>query len=100
MAKVTSKLQFTIPKALADAYGIRPGDEIELRADGPYLRLLPAGTGRRRELTLEEKLAMFDETTRELEKLWAQRKFEPTTDRGWTREDLYDPPRGLPRGDK
>jgi AbrB family looped-hinge helix DNA binding protein len=29
MAKVTSKLQVTIPKAIADRYRIRPGDEIE-----------------------------------------------------------------------
>ena len=28
MAKVTSKLQVTLPKALADQYGIEPGDEI------------------------------------------------------------------------
>ncbi|PZP64635.1 MAG: AbrB family transcriptional regulator, partial [Azospira oryzae] len=29
MAKVTSKLQVTLPKALAQRYRIRPGDEIE-----------------------------------------------------------------------
>ena len=29
MAKVTSKLQVTVPKAIADRFGIRPGDEIE-----------------------------------------------------------------------
>ncbi|MEK7258043.1 MAG: SUMF1/EgtB/PvdO family nonheme iron enzyme, partial [Bacteroidota bacterium] len=29
MAKVTSKLQVTVPKIIADQYGIRPGDEIE-----------------------------------------------------------------------
>ena len=29
MAKVTSKLQVTVPKAIADHYGIRPGDEIQ-----------------------------------------------------------------------
>ena len=31
MAKVTSKLQVTIPKAIAEQYGIKPGDEIEFR---------------------------------------------------------------------
>ena len=30
MAKVTSKLQLTVPKAIADQYGIRPGDELFL----------------------------------------------------------------------
>ncbi|MFN9367376.1 MAG: AbrB/MazE/SpoVT family DNA-binding domain-containing protein [Planctomycetia bacterium] len=29
MAKVTSKLQVTIPKAIADAYGIRPGASLD-----------------------------------------------------------------------
>jgi AbrB family looped-hinge helix DNA binding protein len=29
MGKVTSKLQVTVPKAIAQRYGIRPGDEIE-----------------------------------------------------------------------
>ena len=28
MAKVTSKLQLTLPKAIADQYKIRPGDEL------------------------------------------------------------------------
>jgi AbrB family looped-hinge helix DNA binding protein len=28
MAKVTSKLQLTLPKAIADRHGIRPGDEV------------------------------------------------------------------------
>jgi bifunctional DNA-binding transcriptional regulator/antitoxin component of YhaV-PrlF toxin-antitoxin module len=89
MAKVTSKLQFTIPKALAVAYGIRPGDEIELRSDGPYLRLIPPGSGAR-ELTVQEKLARFDETTRHLQSLWAKRARQTTTERGWTREDAYE----------
>jgi AbrB family looped-hinge helix DNA binding protein len=29
MPKVTSKLQLTVPKAIADQYGIRPGDELQ-----------------------------------------------------------------------
>ena len=38
MAKVTSKLQVTVPKALAERYGIRPGDDIrfeEARREHP-----------------------------------------------------------------
>ena len=34
MAKVTSKLQVTVPRAIADRYGIRPGDDIEWIATG------------------------------------------------------------------
>ena len=32
MPKVTSKLQLTVPKAIADQYGIRPGNELQLLA--------------------------------------------------------------------
>jgi AbrB family looped-hinge helix DNA binding protein len=36
MVKVTSKLQITIPKRIADEFGIRPGDQLEFvpRAGG------------------------------------------------------------------
>ena len=42
MAKVTSKLQVTIPKALAERSGIRPGDDIDWSATGDTLRISPA----------------------------------------------------------
>ncbi len=45
MAKVTSKLQVTVPKAIADRYGIRPGDEIEWVAAGDTIRVLPPNSG-------------------------------------------------------
>jgi AbrB family looped-hinge helix DNA binding protein len=35
MPKVTSKLQLTVPKAIAEQYGIRPGDELEWIPAGP-----------------------------------------------------------------
>ena len=34
MAKVTSKLQVTVPKALAERHGIAPGDEIDWQSAG------------------------------------------------------------------
>ena len=42
MAKVTSKLQVTIPKALAERYGIRPGDEIDWEPAGQFIRVVPS----------------------------------------------------------
>jgi antitoxin PrlF len=33
-AKVTSKGQMTIPKAVRDRLGIRPGDEVEIVIEG------------------------------------------------------------------
>lgn len=97
MAKVTSKLQVTIPKAIADQYGIVPGDEIEFQAAGDVIRIVPprarARTGR---LTLEERLRLFDAATERLRRLqsWIPAA-EPGAGRGWKREDLYT--RGEPR---
>lgn len=34
MARVTSKLQLTLPKAVADKHGIRPGDEFAVHSSG------------------------------------------------------------------
>jgi len=59
MSKVTSKLQVTIPKTLADRYGIRPGDEIEWEAAGAFIRVIPPGGGRSR-LDSAERLRVFD----------------------------------------
>ncbi len=41
MSKITSKLQVTIPKAIADQYGIKPGDEIEFQPAGDVIRVIP-----------------------------------------------------------
>ena len=41
MAKVTSKLQLTIPKAIADRYKIRPGDTLEWVPAGDAIRVIP-----------------------------------------------------------
>lgn len=88
MAKVTAKLQVTIPKALAERYAIRPGDDIEWMAAGEGIRVLPAR--REKPLSIEERLRLFDEETRHLAKLqsgWPKAPVPKT--RGWTREELY-----------
>ena len=43
MAKVTSKLQVTIPKRIAERYAIAPGDDIEFVAAGDGIRIVPGG---------------------------------------------------------
>jgi AbrB family looped-hinge helix DNA binding protein len=91
MAKVTSKLQVTIPKAIAERHRIRPGDRVEFVSAGDVVRIEPVG--QRRTLSVKERLELFDEATRRLRR----RRWngpEPA-DRGWKREDLYD--RGFPR---
>ena len=106
MAKVTSKLQVTIPKALARQYRIEPGDEIEFRPAGTEIRVVPPRVECKR-LSLAERLRLFRAARarqRQREKTMTIEP-RPRTDRGWTREDAYTrgtPPRplGTHRGDE
>ena len=109
MSKVTSKLQLTVPKAIADQYGIRPGDELDWLPAGDAIRVAPPGhSGRGQEtLSVQERLRLFDEATERQRQREARRtKRKPARakeppwkpheiERGWRREDLYT--RGLPR---
>lgn len=89
MAKVTSKLQVTIPKALAERYGISPGDDIEWGAAGEAMRIAPV-VGPRRGKDDRARLHSFDQATaRRDERQRAAARARART-RGWTREDLYD----------
>jgi AbrB family looped-hinge helix DNA binding protein len=90
MSKVTSKLQVTLPKALAERYGIEPGDEIEWEAAGDAIRVRPAES-RSGEEGIRERLRIFDQARvrqREREKRSGRRP-KPSAGRGWRREDLY-----------
>ncbi len=106
MPKVTSKLQLTVPKAIADQYGIRPGDELEWIPAGESIRveLVRRKVKTFEELSAEERLALFDAGTKRLDELQAEELKKnqgnkiTRENRGWTREDLYNDERGLPRG--
>ena len=107
MAKVTSKLQLTVPKAIADQYGIKPGDELEWVPAGESIRVqVQRKMEAKRQLTTEERLALFDANTKWLDELQAKELEEARAKgthttretRGWTREELYNDERGLPRG--
>jgi len=91
MAKVTSKYQVTVPKAIADQYGIRPGDEIDWAPAGDVIRVIPPQHAEEAP-DLETRLRIFDEATaRQRERERGRRKAARSApkDRGWTREDLY-----------
>lgn len=90
MAKVTSKLQVTLPKRLAEAHGIAPGDRIEFESSGNDIRIVTEAGKRPCELSREERLRLFDEATGRIQER-AGRLPESTEagQRGWTREDLY-----------
>lgn len=93
MSKVTSKLQVTVPKAIADRYGIRPGDEIGWEPAGEAILVVPLGH-RKPRLSVAERLRIFDEATQRQRAHEARMKselgkVERPQDRGWTREDAY-----------
>lgn len=99
MAKVTSKLQLTVPKAIADRYGIRPGDHLDLIPAGDAIRVVRSRVDNGQGRSIAERLALFDQATER------QRRREANPDtpdvpaepswkpheiaRGWRREDLY-----------
>ena len=95
MSKVTSRLQVTLPKAIAEQLGIRPGDEINWEISGDAMRVIPAAKKRRARKKDDPslRLRLFDQATRR------QRQRETSLDpalmrtagagRGWTRQKLY-----------
>ncbi len=95
MSKVTSKLQVTIPKKVADRYGIRPGDEIEWVPAGDSIRVVPAPRKTGEPVDVARRLELFDRATARQQRRQEENPPEPADVRGWTREDLYD--RGRPR---
>ena len=103
MSKVTSKLQLTVPKAIADQYGIRPGDELEWTPAGQSIRI-ELGRGwsvRAPQLSADEKVELFDRGSKRLDNIQREQLKQAVhgkfggKGRGWTREELYD--RGFPR---
>ena len=88
MSKVTSKLQVTVPQALAESYGIRPGDEITWEPAGDVIRVSPATlvtAGR----SVEERLSLFDRASDRCDERQKGRHGADGTTRGWSREELY-----------
>ena len=88
MSKVTSKYQVTMPKKIADAYAIRPGDEIDWVAAGDVIRVIPPGA-RVVALGREARLRLFDQATERQRARPVTPQQEQPRDRGWSREELY-----------
>lgn len=90
MAKITSKLQVTVPKAIAQRYGIEPGDEVRFEPAGEVIRIVPARSSAALPLDKETRLALFDAATRrQRDRDRAMRGGAEASGRGWRREDLY-----------
>ncbi len=95
MPRITSKLQITIPKRLAEQVGLAPGDEVEFLAAGDGIRMVPAGKSSVGGLSTAERLRLFRAAP---ERQQARDKARPPErvegkrtegGRGWTREELY-----------
>lgn len=93
MAKVTSKLQFTIPRAVAEKHGIEPGDELRVESMGRAIRLVPEKHRSNAELSEEERRRLFDAWQSRVEeriRRWRAEHGEVVVgERDWKREDLY-----------
>ncbi len=109
MSKVTSKLQVTLPKAIADRYGVAPGADLVFEPAGESIRVLVArepGLAPSYGLSLEDKRALLDAVSRR--QATRNRRYRlgvgatkrrksgsavgasASDERGWTREALYD----------
>ena len=89
MSKVTSKLQVTVPKAIAEKFRIKPGSHIEWVAAGEVIRVLPPGVEEEL-LDIDQRLRLFDQATERIKKNGLRlRKSESRGGRGWKREDRY-----------
>src|SRR5438132_7441244 len=92
MSKVTSKLQLTAPRAIADQYGMRPGDALQWIAGREAIRVIPEEkinlNGQER--TVKERLELFDQATQRQKRRHSKagNVFSPAA-RGWKREKLY-----------
>ena len=85
---MTSKRQVTIPKSIADRYGIATGDEIEFVAAGDGIRVERPGE-RAMKLDRDARLARFDLATERQRIRQTQRPRGKSSDRGWRRDELY-----------
>jgi AbrB family looped-hinge helix DNA binding protein len=89
MAKVTSKYQVTVPRAIAKKHNIRPGDDIEWMTAGEVIRVIPPGKQESPE-DIESRLRLFDQATERHRGRPPAGKPKQPRDRGWKREDLYE----------
>jgi AbrB family looped-hinge helix DNA binding protein len=87
LAKVTSKLQVTIPKSVADRYSIVPGDDIVFEPAGDVIRVVLEG---HQESPPTDRLGLLERLLARQREREAGVQRRPARNRGWTREDLYD----------
>ena len=89
MARVTSKLQVTIPKEIARRYGIEPGTDVDWLPAGDAIRVVPP-SAHPRATDRARRLELFDAATaRAVSRARDRTGRGEGRDRGWTRDELY-----------
>lgn len=89
MARVTSKRQVTIPKAIADRYRIAPGDEIRFEPAGSAIRVERA-SAEQSTPDRARRLELFDRATERQRHRKRRGGITTREERDWQREDLYE----------
>lgn len=89
---MTSKRQVTIPKVIADRYGIATGDELEFVAQGAETIQVRRAGGSPPVLDRASSLRLFDAATL---RQHARGRTDSAGASGWSREELYE--RARPR---
>jgi bifunctional DNA-binding transcriptional regulator/antitoxin component of YhaV-PrlF toxin-antitoxin module len=77
----------TLPRAIADKFGIRPGDDIDWVAAGEVIRVIPPGKQAPSD-DRDSRLRLFDQATDRIGRRRSSRG-KRSINRGWRREDLY-----------
>ncbi len=91
MSKVTSKLQLTLPKAIAVQHGIKPGDSLEWASAAGEIRIVPK-KAKRSALNPKQRVRIWSDVMRRVDQSAKRNSLKPARPgekRGWTREDLY-----------
>lgn len=92
MARVTSKRQVTIPKAIADRFGIEVGDDLEFLVGGDGLRVRRRGADEASagESDRARRLERFDMATARQQARQGTPRGRAQGSRGWRRDELYE----------
>lgn len=90
MAKLTSKFQLTLPRAIAAKVGLKPGDEIDCEPAGDIVRIRSKTRTRVQGRTITDQLMLFDLATERQRYREHSSVLSHPTERGWTRDELYE----------
>lgn len=90
MSRITSKYQLTIPKAVAQATGLKPGDDVACEPAGTAIRVRPTDRTEESSRSTLDRLALFDQATERERKRHRSADGGGESERGWTRDELYE----------